>query len=221
MYVDRSTRAVCLLATAGYDTASFLLRQPEFVARKGAPAEIVSDQGSQLLAAGAVMARKESPENWDWDMVKKENCTSAWVYVPIGSQHHNGLPEAMVKAMKRSLAQALNPGVILSYHELVTLLARISCSINSRPLGYSNASSTGQLEDIMMPLTPNHMLLGRSCPESPPLEYSEEDKFCQRLAYVAAVEQEWWNRWIKTVLPTMLLQRNGKRSRPIFQWVMW
>ena len=88
--------------------------------------------------------------------------------------------------------------MILSYDELVTLLARISCSMNSRPLALANTSYTDPQEDILLPITPNHMLLGRPSPESPPLE------FCQRLAYVDAVEQELWSRWIKTVLPTMV-----------------
>ena len=205
-------QAVCLLATAGYDTASFLLRHEEFVARKGAPKEIVSDQGSQLKAAGIILANKECPESWDWKRVTKENCTSTWVFVPAGSQHHNGLSEAMVKALKRSLALALNPGVILTYDELVTLLARISCSINSRPLGLGSISNSDQQEDLLLPLTPNHMILGRSSPESPPLEYSENDKFCQRLAYVAAVEKDWWERWVKNVLPTMLPAKKWKRE---------
>ena len=140
VYVCRSTKAVCLLPTAGYSTASFLLRHEEFVARKGAPQEIVSDQGSQLVAAGNIIAKKELPGSWDWKQIQKENNTSEWVFVPAGSQHHNGLPEAMVKVMKTSLSQSLNPGVVLAYDELVTLLARISCSMNSRPLGLANTS---------------------------------------------------------------------------------
>ena len=115
--------------------------------------------------------------------------------------------------MKRSLVHALNPGSVLAYDELVTLLARISCSINSRPLGYSNASNSSQLEDIFMPLTPNHMLLGRSSPESPPLQYTHDDRFSKRLSYVAAVEQEWWSRWVKTVLPTMLPAKKWKKEQ--------
>ena len=195
VYVCRSTKAVCLLATAGYDTASFLLRHEEFVARKSAPREIVSDQGSQFLAAGDIIDKKESPQGWDWSRVERESCTSTWEFVPAGSQHHNGLPEAMVKALKKSLSQTLHPGVILTYDELVTLLARISCSINSRPLGLVSTSNSDQQEDILLPLTPNHMLLGRSSPESPHKEYSESEKFCQRVAYVAAVEKEWWDSW--------------------------
>ena len=99
---------------------------------------------------------------------------------------------------------------MLAYDELVTLLARIACSINSHPLGLQTTANTSQQEEDICPLTPNHMLLGRSSPVSPPIQYSEEDKFCQRLAYVAGVEKEWWDRWIKFVLPTLLPVRRWK-----------
>ena len=99
-----------------------MLRHEEFIARKGDTAEIVSDQGSQLLAAGVVLAKKESPEHWDWQRIKRENSTSSWVFIPVGSQHHYGLPESMVKVLKTTLDQAFNPGVILTYDEMVTLL---------------------------------------------------------------------------------------------------
>ena len=119
----------------------------------------------------------------------------------------------MVKVLKKSLSQTLNPGVVLSYEELVTLLARISCSVNSRPLGLLNLSNTDQQEELLLPITPNHMLLGRSSPESPPLNYSHDDRFCRRLAFVAEVEAEWWRRWISTVLPTMLPAKKWKHEK--------
>ena len=56
----------------------------------------------------------------------------------------------------------------------------------------------------MVPLTPNMMLLGRSSNESPPLDYSEDEKFCSRLSYVSTVESAWWKKWAKEVLPTLL-----------------
>ena len=213
VYVCRNTKAVCLLATAGYDTAHFLLRHEEFVARKAAPKEIISDQGSQLVAASEIIVKKESPVSWDWSSVEQKNSSTSWKFVPAGSQHHNGLPEAMVKALKKSLEQTLHPGVVLTYDELVTLLARITCSINSRPLGLSSTSNSDQQEDNLLPLTPNHMLLGRSSPESPPMDYSESDKFCQRVAFVSEVEKEWWERWVKFVLPTMFPLRKWKKEQ--------
>ena len=65
VYVCQNTKAVCLLATSGYDTGSFLLQNKEFIARKGFPRLIVSDRGSQLMSAGKVLSEKDSPNEWD------------------------------------------------------------------------------------------------------------------------------------------------------------
>ena len=58
VYICRSTKAVCLLPTAGYSTSSFLIRHKEFVARKGRPRSIVSDRGTQLVKSGIILAEK-------------------------------------------------------------------------------------------------------------------------------------------------------------------
>ena len=119
----------------------------------------------------------------------------------------------MVKVLKRTLKLTLHPGVELTYPELQTLLAKITYTVNSRPLGLTSVSEGNQQEDVMMPLTPNMLLLGRSSSVSPPMVYSSDDRFCTRLAYVSQVEQEWWDRWIKNVLPTLLAYRKWKVKR--------
>ena len=43
--------------------------------------------------------------------------------------------------------------------------------------------------------------------------YSDEDKFSTRLAYVAQVEQEWWDRWYKEVLPTLFTFKKWKKKQ--------
>ena len=102
-----------------------------------------------------VLADKEQPVNWKWDEVVRQNSTTNWEFVPVGSQHRNGLSESTVKVLKKSLHLALTPGTVLKYSELVTLLAKISHSVNSRPLGigsarglplstHSQSTSTGQ-----------------------------------------------------------------------------
>ena len=95
MYVCRSTKAVELLLTCGYDTESFLLKHEEFVARHAAPATIVSDRGTQLVSSGRVLADKDSkgdnstPISWDWNKITRDNAASNWTFVPIGSPHFN------------------------------------------------------------------------------------------------------------------------------------
>ena len=203
VYSCRTTKAVCLLATPGYSTSDFLCKHSEFVYRKGRPSTIVSDRGSQLVAAGIVIAEKDMPINkLDWKEVTSKNSATDWTFVPVGGQHRNGISEATVKVMKKSLALALHPGVELTYAEVVTLLAKITYSINSRPLTIQDTSPTSQQEDVMVPLTPNHLLLGRATIDVPDMEYDENNKFSARLAYVQQVHKAWWDRWIQDVLPT-------------------
>ena len=103
--------------------------------------------------------------------------------------------------------------MILSYPELQTLLAKITYTVNSRPLGLACTSGSSQQDDTLMPITPNMMLLGRSSSISPPLVYSEDERFCSRLAYIGQVEGEWWQRWIKLVLPTLLSFKKWKTKK--------
>ena len=216
VYCCRSTKAVEILPTCGYSTQSFLLRHEEFVARHGPPQSIVSDRGSQLVSAGLVLAKKKdvvSPSEWDWSQITRKNQASNWHFVPIGSPHFNGLPESTVKILKKTLKLALHPGVVLSYPELQTLLAKITYTVNSRPLGLVSTSGSSNQEDTLMPLTPNMLLLGRSSSISPPMVYTDDERFCSRLAYVSQVEQEWWSRWIKTVLPTLLSYKRWKKKK--------
>ena len=110
--VCRNTKKVCLLPTSGYSTADFLCKWEEFIARKGKPQTVVSDRGCQLVRAGMVLARKEKPENWNWEDIVRKNCAINWQFVPVGSQHRNGLSEATVKILKKSLHHALTPATV-------------------------------------------------------------------------------------------------------------
>ena len=214
VYVCRSTKAVCLLPTASYDTEAFLVRHEEFVARKGLPKSIVSDRGTNLVKSGIIIAERNSPSSWNWEEVIRRNAASNWEFVPVGAQHRNGLAEATVKVLKQSLMHALPPGAVLSFSELNTLCAKISFAVNSRPLGVSNMSHSNQQEDFLSVVTPNQLLLGRTEEAAPPLDYKEENgKFTRRLAYVSAVYDTWWSRWIRQVLPTLVPIRRWRKAK--------
>ena len=134
--------------------------------------------------------------------------------MPIGSAHRNGLAESTVKILKKSLRIALGSGVELKYSEMVTLLAKISNSINSRPLGIKRVGASSNQEDFLAPITPNQLLLGRSEGNVPPLDYQFGDKFTERLAYVSQVYDAWWKAWIEQVLPSLMpISRWHKRAK--------
>ena len=214
VFVCQNTKAVCLLPTSGYDTASFLMKYEEFRARYGNQRKIVTDRGTQLVKSSIVLASQDaSPRHWDWKEVIRRNSTVQWEFVPCGAAHRNGLAESTVKIFKRCLKLALAPGEIFNYSELTTLLAKISHSVNSRPLGVSNVSADSLQEDFLTPITPNHLLIGRSDQEVPPLDYSEESKTTSRLAYVSCLYRSWWSSWIQQVLPTLVPIRKWKKRR--------
>ena len=212
VFVCQNTKAVCLLPTSGYDTASFLVKYEEFRARNGDQRKITTDRGTQLVKSSIVLAAQDSsPRKWDWKEVVRRNSTVLWEFVPIGSQHRNGLAEATVKILKRCLRLALAPGVVLSYAELITLLAKISNSINSRPLGVKNVSADSLQEDFLVPITPNHLLIGRSDGAVPPQDCDDSSSCTARLACVTELYNTWWGAWIQQVLPTLMPIRKWKR----------
>ena len=205
VYSCVATKAVVLLATPGYSTQDFLCKHDEFTARYGQPRTIVSDKGSQLVKSSVKVEEKDMPVNsFNWNQVTSKNFNTKWIFLTAGGQHRNGLAESTVKVMKKSLNHALHAGQVLSYAELVTLLARIATSVNSRPLSIGRTSSSSEQNESLLPITPNHLLLGRTTSEPINLEYQEEDKFSRRLAFIQSIHDAWWKSWINEVLPTLI-----------------
>ena len=165
-----------------------------------------------MVRTGMALAEKEKPANWKWSDIVQKNSTTNWEFVPVGSQHRNGLSESQVKILKKCLHHALPPGAVLNYAELITLLSKISYSVNSRPLGLSGTSESSQQEDHLSPITPNQLLLGRSDDNCPPLEYDNSDKLTARLAYVSGVYDSWWKAWYRQILPTLVPCRKWKQE---------
>ena len=87
---------------------------------------------------------------------------------------------------------------------MVTLLARISFAINSRPIGLSSTSQDSQQDDFLMPITPNQLLLGTTSDDAPPMDYTDSDSLTARLAFVSEVYKTWWKYWYLQVLPTLV-----------------
>ena len=62
----------------------------------------------------------------------------------------------------------------------------------------------------MLPVTPNMLLLGKTSKLFPLMVSTQDDRFCTRLSYIAQVEKEWWERWIKVALLTFLSIKRWK-----------
>ena len=108
----------------------------QFIARRGRPRIIQSDNGTNFQGAAnelhAVykMLQSTSQMATIQDFLTAEGCE--WKFIPPHAPHFGGLWEAAVKSMKYHLRRTLGSH-IATYEELCTLLSEIEACLNSRP----------------------------------------------------------------------------------------
>ena len=91
----------------GMDTASFIRALMRFIARRGRPSEIISDNGRNFVRASKDL--KQDIKHLDNNQIQREllHVPTKWTFTPPGAPHFNGACEAMVKMAKRTLMKTL------------------------------------------------------------------------------------------------------------------
>ncbi|KFD55425.1 hypothetical protein M513_00636 [Trichuris suis] len=184
------------------DTQSFLAAMLRFEHRRGTPAAYWSDKGKNFVGANRELFKCLQR----LDQVKiTENLSVrrvAWNFIPPSAPHMGGAWEALIKSVKRALIMVLQ-GSTLTDEILVTALAHVECIVNGRPLTYLSSRA-----DDPQPLTPNHLLIGRSVPDLAPDVISPEGiSLKKRWRYSEFLASQFWKRWIKEFLLTLMGRR--------------
>ena len=215
--VCMQTGATHIMLAHNYGTEAFLLQWSGFTALRGHPKLVISDRGSQLVSAAAKLpwSKKEDPSSWDWSSIAAESARhhTTWKFVPPGSQWRNGLAESRVKAAKHTLSTVLQE-TALTYAEMVNLLYRVANIINDRPLGVKTLTN-----DDLVPLTANHLLLGRAASHISHHDFieelteSEDINLTHRQAYMQSLLKAWWDLYYIQVFPNLLPFRKYKDSQ--------
>ena len=120
--------------------------------------------------------------------------------------------ESMVKLTKKSL-KAIMKDRTVTEETLSTFLTEVESIVNSRPL----TASSDDINDLL-PLTPNHFLIGRSSPSDQLVNVSEND-VNSRTKWKAAqsLTNMFWNRWIKEYLPSLTCRKKWTKNVRNFQ----
>ena len=162
MFVCFSTKACHLEAVSDLTTDAFIAALRRFVSRRGKPAVIQSDNGTNFVGADKELRTLLAQENSQTQLVEAMATQGiTWKFIPPGSPHFGGLWEAAVKSAKHHLRRIFQEA-FLSYEELSTVLCQIEAQLNSRPLCPLNEDHT-----CTNYFTPGHFLIffssERSC----------------------------------------------------------
>ena len=101
---------------------------------------------------------------------------------------------------------------LLNDEALRTFLVEVEKILNDRPITYVSSDP----QDLEA-LTPNHILLLRRNPCSPPDVFEESDKFKARWKHVHLLANEFWQRWTKKYLPTGQERKKWLCTKPNFR----
>ena len=160
VFVSLSVKAVHLELVSDLSTDAFITLLRRFIARRGKPALILSDQGSNFV--GAARELKEFAQFLELQTTQNiisEFCSTQnvqWKFIPEHAPHFGGIWESAVKSMKTHLRRIVS-NVKLTFEEFTTVLTQIEACLNSRPLTPLPCDDNG-----VEALTPGHFLIG--CP---------------------------------------------------------
>lgn len=163
-------KAVHLELVSDLTSDAFIAALRRFIARRGKPSLIRSDNGTNFVGANTELKQlAEFLEDQKVQNIISKFCTSQriqWKFIPQHSPHFGGLWEASVKSMKHHLKR-VTMNVKLTFEECSTVLAQIEACLNSRPLVAMSCNDDG-----IEALTPAHFLIGRSLESLPDPSFS-------------------------------------------------
>ena len=189
LFVCGTTRAVHLETVDSLSTESFLLAYRRFVARRGIPIRIRSDNATTFKSAS-------------------EKINVVWLFNPPAAPWHGGFFERLVGAVKAPLRKVLGKAM-LGPRELDTVLAEVEAVVNSRPL--THVADT----DDDLPLTPAMMINGVWQADEISAEQAAgltAEQLNARQRYVATVGEHLKKRWQREYLTSLIAYHQSKSS---------
>lgn len=196
LYTCLTVRAMHLEVVNSLSTDSAIMSLRRFIARRGSPNTIWSDNGTAFV--GASNELKQFFGRDVEDFVSTRGIT--WKFIPPAAPSFGGCWERLVRSTKTALRATLNQKAPKE-ETFLTLLLEAEAIVNSRPLSHVSVDT-----DAEEALTPFHFLIGESSHitsfttplfSDTVLVGRSEWRKASRLA------DHFWTRWVREVLPLL------------------
>lgn len=213
VFVCFATRAIHLEVVNSCTTQCFLQAFKCFVARRGLPTDMYSDNGPNFKGTCPELRRMFKAIMRDPVLHNDlANQGVEWHYIPPDAPHFGGIWEAGVKSFKHHFKRMLGQ-FIPDWEEMRSLLCQIEACLNSRPLTPMKDEAS---EDLA--LTPGHFLIGaslKSIPEPSLLDINPNR--LSRWETLTRINQTFWKRWRLEYLQTFYTRNKWQEEQPNFQ----
>lgn len=209
IFVCFSTKASHLELVSDLTAESFLNALKRFVARRGLPVQIQSDNATNLVTIDKYLKtiKETLIQNQNSTMIRNyfsENNIS-WKFISARSPHFGGLHESNIKCLKKHLRKTMHE-LNLCYDDFSTILCNIESNLNSRPL-----IPLSENPDDLSALTPAHFIIGGQMTALPEEEAVMPIVTVTRRQIYKEIQKRlklFWSRWSNEYLTT--LQRRGR-----------
>lgn len=198
LFTCLTVRAIHIEVASSLDTDAFLNALRRFIARRGHPREIRSDNGGNFVKGEREL--REMIDEWNQSQIHDFLTQRGvkWKFNPPAGSHHGGVWERCIRTVRKVL-RALVHEQTMDEESLHTLMCEVESIVNSRPI-------TKVSEDPRdpEPLTPNHLLLLHAGPTAPPGIFGKHDSYgTRRWRQVQYMADIFWKRWIREYLPAL------------------
>ena len=197
LFTCLNTRAIHIEVAHSLDTDSFLCAFYRFVARRGLPALVRSDNGRNLV--GGEKELRSLMRIWNQDRISVNLAEKGvqWIFNPPDASHMGGVWERQIRTVRRVLA-GLTREQVLNDESLRTLLTMAEGIVNDRPL----TPSSDDPKDLQA-LTPNHLLILRAASLPSRDLASDLPGVRQRWRQVLHLANLFWIHWVRSYLPML------------------
>ena len=169
------------------------------ISTRGRPSYVVSDNGTNFVAAEKEIG--QLVKAFEKEKIIEETSKQSpieWKFNPPTAPHFGGIFESLIKCTKKALRTVIGDADI-NDEELHTAICGAEKLFNSRPITYVSSD----IND-MVPLTPNHFLVGSLGGDfAPEISEDEAKNPIKRWRQVQQLLAQFWRRWRREFLPSL------------------